>query len=65
MNMESQKIRFWAGNAVLVVAVLVLLNMGGLSERFGMGAVVLWMALVALGFYLILSGKEPPGSMPE
>jgi hypothetical protein len=30
-----------------------------------MGAVVLWMALVALGFYLIMSGKEPPGSMPE
>jgi hypothetical protein len=63
--MESQRLRFWAGNAVLVVAVLVLLNMGGLSERFGMGAVVLWMALVALGFYLIMSGKEPPGSMPE
>lgn len=63
--MESQRLRFWAGNVVLVVAVLVLLNMGGLSERFGMGAVVLWMALVALGFYLIMSGKEPPGSMPE
>lgn len=50
---------------MLVVALLVLLNMGALSERFGMGAVALWMALVALGFYLILSGKEPPGSMPE
>ena len=63
--MQSQRIRFWAGNAVLVVALLVLFNMGALSGRFGMGAVVLWMALVALGFYLILSGKEPPGSMPE
>jgi hypothetical protein len=63
--MDSQRLRFWAGNAVLAVAVLVLLNMGGLSERFGMGAVALWMALVALGFYLIMSGKEPPGSMPE
>jgi hypothetical protein len=63
--MGSQRVRFWAGNAVLVVALLVLFNMGALSERFGMGAVVLWMALVALGFYLILSGKEPPGSMPE
>ena len=65
MKMESQKIRFWAGNAVLVVALLVLFNMGALSERYGMGAVVLWMALTALGFYLILSGKEPPGSLPE
>lgn len=63
--MQSQRSRFWAGNAVLVVALGVLLNMGALSERFGMGAVVLWMALVALGFYLIMSGKEPPGSMPE
>ena len=63
--MASQRIRFWAGNVVLVIALLVLFNMGALSERFGMGAVVLWMALVAIGFYLILSGKEPPGSMPE
>lgn len=63
--MGSQRARFWTGNAVLAVALLVLLNMGALSERFGMGAVALWMALVALGFYLILSGKEPPGSMPE
>lgn len=63
--MESSRIRFWTGNAVLVVALLVMLNMGALSERFGMGAVALWMALVALGFYLIMSGKEPPGSMPE
>jgi hypothetical protein len=62
--MQSQRLRFWAGNAVLVVAVVVLLNMGALSERYGMWAVGLWMALVALGFYLIMSGKEPPGSMP-
>ena len=65
MNMEPQKTRFWAGNAVLAVAVIVLLNMGALSERYGMGAVIFWMALVAVGFYLIMSGKEPPGSMPE
>jgi drug/metabolite transporter (DMT)-like permease len=63
--MASQKTRFWAGNIVLVVALVVMFNMGSLSERYGMGAVVLWMGLVALGFYLILSGKEPPGSMPE
>ncbi len=63
--MAPEKIRFWAGNAVLAVALLVLFNMGALSERYGMGAVALWMILVAVGFYLILSGKEPPGSMPE
>lgn len=63
--MDPQKTRFWAGNIVLVVALVILLNMGALSERYGMSAVILWMALVALGFYLIMSGKEPPGSMPE
>ncbi len=63
--MAPERIRFWAGNAVLAAALLVMFNMGSLSERYGMGAVVLWMALVAVGFYLILSGKEPPGSMPE
>lgn len=63
--MDPQKIRFWAGNAVLVVALVVLFNMGALSERYGMGAVVLWMALVAVGFYLILSDREPPGPMPH
>jgi hypothetical protein len=63
--MVSQKLRFWAGNSVLVIALLVMFNMGTLSERLGMWAVVLWMALVALGFYLIMSGKEPPGSLPD
>ena len=63
--MEPQKLRFWAGNIVLGVALIILLNMGVLSERYGMSAVILWMILVAVGFYLILSGKEPPGSMPE
>jgi hypothetical protein len=63
--MVPQRFRFWGGNAVLVLALLVLFNMGALSARLGMWAVVLWMALVALGFYLIMSGKEPPGSMPE
>lgn len=50
---------------MLVVALVVLFNMGALSERYGMGAVVLWMALVAVGFYLILSDREPPGPMPH
>jgi hypothetical protein len=63
--MVSQKLRFWAGNSVLVIALLVMFNMGTLSEHLGMWAVVLWMALVALGFYLIMSGKEPPGSLPD
>lgn len=60
--MDPQRLRFWGGNLVLVFATVVMLDMGSLSQQYGMWAVVLWMALVALGFYLIMSGKEPPGS---
>ncbi|NWG39488.1 MAG: hypothetical protein HXY27_05935 [Hydrogenophilaceae bacterium] len=49
--------RFWAGNAVLVIALLVMLFMGTLSQFLGMGAMFLWMALAALGFYLIYTDK--------
>jgi hypothetical protein len=49
--------RFWAGNAVLGVALLVMLMMGSLSGYLGMGAMFLWMALAALGFYLIYTDK--------
>lgn len=49
--------RFKAGNAVLVVALLVMLFMGTLSQYIGMGAMFLWMALAALGFYLIYTDK--------
>lgn len=49
--------RFWAGNVVLVAALLVMLMMGTLSQYLGIGAMFLWMALAALGFYLIYTDK--------
>lgn len=49
--------RFWAGNAVLIIALGVMLMMGTLSQYLGMGAMFLWMALAALGFYLIYTDK--------
>jgi hypothetical protein len=56
-------IRFWAGNAVLVVAFFCLFFMGELSKVLGIWAMILWMALTALGFYLIYQVKEPPSTL--
>jgi uncharacterized membrane protein YobD (UPF0266 family) len=49
--------RFKVGNAVLVVALLVMLFMGTLTQYIGMSAMFLWMALAALGFYLIYTDR--------
>lgn len=57
MNEPKHGSRFWAGNAVLVVALLVMLFMGTLTQHLGMGAMFLWMALAALGFYLIYTDR--------
>lgn len=57
MNEPKHGTRFKAGNAVLVVALLVMLFMGTLTQYLGMGAMFLWMALAALGFYLIYTDK--------
>ena len=53
---------FWIGNAVLVLATLMMFFMGPLSNALGIWAAVLWMALAAVGMGLIMSDKsdEPP-----
>lgn len=55
-------IRFWAGNAVLALAMLLLFFMGPLSDALGIWAAVLWMVLAAAGMGLLMSDKrdEPP-----
>ena len=55
---------FLLGNIVLGVALVVLLLMGKLWELVGVFAMVLWVALVAIGIYLLLSDKgEPPAPL--
>lgn len=53
---------FWIGNAVLVVAMLMMFFMGPLSDALGIWAAVLWMVVAAVGMGLIMSDKseEPP-----
>lgn len=63
MNTPKHGTKFWAGNTVLVAAFFCLFFMGELSQVLGMWAMVLWMALTALGFYLIYQVKEPPSTL--
>ncbi|MDO9222066.1 MAG: hypothetical protein Q7T90_13680 [Thiobacillus sp.] len=60
--MNTGKRNFWIGNAVLTLAMLMLLFMKPLSDALGIWAAVLWMVLAAVGVGLVMSDKsgEPP-----
>ncbi len=62
MNTGKRRHNFWLGNAILALAMLMLLFMGPLSNALGFWAVVLWMVLAAVGVALLMSDKsdEPP-----
>jgi hypothetical protein len=62
LNTGKHSRNFWIGNAVLALAMLMLLFMGPLSAAIGIWAAALWMALAAVGVGLIMSDKsgEPP-----
>lgn len=53
--------RFWLGNAILAVALVVLLGLGPLWELMGVWAMVLWIALAAAGVILVMSDRQSPG----
>lgn len=61
MQEETRGTKFWAGNAVLGVALLTLLYIGPLWERFGVLAMVVWAILAGFGAYLLLSKEGPKG----
>lgn len=60
---NSQK--FWVGNGVLALALLMLVYMGALWEVMGVMAMVLWLAVAMTGVYLLMSDKNEPPSMPK
>ena len=62
LNTGKHRRNFWIGNAVLVLAMLLLFFMGPLSNALGIWAAVLWMVLAAAGMGLIMSDRseEPP-----
>lgn len=62
LNTGKRSRNFWIGNAVLVLAMLMMFFMGPLSNALGIWAAVLWMVLAAVGVSLIMTDKreEPP-----
>jgi hypothetical protein len=59
MQEETRGTKFWAGNAVLGVALLTLLYIGPLWERFGVIAMAVWAMMAGLGAYLLMSKEDP------
>jgi hypothetical protein len=58
MGGQENSKNFLLGNAILAVAMLLLLFMGSAWEALGMGAMVLWIGLVATGVYFLMQGGD-------
>lgn len=56
MNDNKDKRSFWLGNGILLVALLMLWNIGPLWEQLGVAAMVLWVAVTGLGAYILMKG---------
>jgi hypothetical protein len=57
MNNKSNS-TFWLGNGILLLALVMLWNMGVLWEHLGAAAMVLWVAVAGYGAYLLMSGDR-------
>lgn len=55
---------FWLGNAILAVALLMVLFIGTLWELFGVFAMMLWAVVVAIGVILITRDEGNPPNFP-
>lgn len=65
MNNTTRSPNFWTGNIILAVALLVLLKLDTVSHYLGFGAMVLWVALVVAGVWLLMTDKTKPPSSPD
>jgi len=59
MNEKEFGPTFWLGNAILGLALFMLLFMGSMWETFGPLAMVLWAAVAGLGMYLVMLKPKP------
>ncbi len=58
MSEQPPSNTFWLGNGILAVAMFMLLFMGSAWESLGVAAMVVWVALVVLGVYLVMQKGE-------
>ncbi len=55
---EQPSTNFWLGNALLAIAMMMLLFMGSAWESMGAVAMVVWVGLVGMGVYLVMQKNE-------
>jgi hypothetical protein len=65
MKHEERGANFWMGNALLGMAMIMLLYMGYLWELMGIMAMGLWIATVIVGAYLLMSNKSNTPKNPD
>ncbi|HEX8980892.1 MAG TPA: hypothetical protein VF811_14385 [Parasulfuritortus sp.] len=58
MTKKKHRTKFWVGNAILALSAAVLFFMGPLATLIGTWAMALWMAMAAIGFYLVTTDKS-------
>ncbi len=49
---------FWLGNALLGLALVILLFMERLWQIMGVGAMVLWVVVAAIGAYFLMKDRD-------
>lgn len=57
--------RFWLGNALLGLALLVLFFMGPLADLLGAWAMGVWMVLAGVGMYFIMADGKGKSGVPD
>lgn len=64
MNDSEPSIKFWIGNGVLAVALLMLLFMEYVWALLGSATMVVWILLVGVGIYFLMNDKNKPPTFP-
>ncbi|HRH81718.1 MAG TPA: hypothetical protein PLW81_11795 [Thiobacillaceae bacterium] len=65
MNNAKRSPKFWLGNALLAVSLILLFFLGSLWSMLGNWAMGLWMILAGVGMYLVTTDSGASSSMPD
>ncbi len=65
MEEDKHGPKFWLGNTLLGISLLVLFFMGVISEYLGIWAMILWMGLAGLGMYFVMVDGKGKSGVPD